>query len=175
MTDEMPRPQAPPGWYPAPEGPFERWWDGYQWTPHSRPLPAQAFSPAARTISSPARSAGWLMAAAGGLIAIAAMMPWASFGPFTVAGTSGDGGITLVLGLLAAAGGVSRGLAQRPSGRQLAIAVTDLVLGCVVTLIGIADAGDVSGVATVGSGLILTILGGMGLVGAAVFGVVKHR
>jgi hypothetical protein len=53
--------------------------------------------------------------------------------------------------------------------------VTDLVIGGVVTLIGIADAGDVSGVATVGSGLILTIVGGVGLIGAAAFGVVKHR
>jgi hypothetical protein len=175
MADETPRPQAPPGWYPAPEGPFERWWDGYQWTPHSRPLPAQTFGPGGRAMSSTARTAGWLMAAAGGVIVIAAMMPWASFGPFTVAGTSGDGGITLVLGLLAAAGGVWRGLSQRPSGWQLAIAVTDLVIGGVVTLIGIADAGDVSGVATVGSGLILTIVGGVGLIGAAAFGVVKHR
>jgi hypothetical protein len=175
MTDEMPRPQAPPGWYPAPEGPFERWWDGYQWTPHSRPLPVPLFAAYPPALSSAARIAGWLMAVAGGVIVIAAMMPWATFGPFTVSGTNGDGGITLVLGLIAAAGGIWRGLSQRPSGGQIAVGVTNLVLGSVVALIGLVDAGDVSDVATIGSGLVLTILGGMALAGTAVFGVVRHR
>jgi hypothetical protein len=26
--------QAPPGWYPDPEGPLLRWWDGSRWTDH---------------------------------------------------------------------------------------------------------------------------------------------
>lgn len=25
---------APAGWYPNPDGPGRRYWDGYQWTPH---------------------------------------------------------------------------------------------------------------------------------------------
>lgn len=25
---------APAGWYPSPDGPGMRYWDGYQWTPH---------------------------------------------------------------------------------------------------------------------------------------------
>lgn len=30
--------QAHPGWYPDPGGPSGyRWWDGWQWTPHTRP------------------------------------------------------------------------------------------------------------------------------------------
>jgi hypothetical protein len=185
MTDDgSPRPQAPPGWYPAPEGPFERWWDGHQWTAHARPLPhpmtpmVPAYGTApmyAGPMSGAARAAGWLMAASAGLILIGAMLPWATFGPFTVAGTSGDGGLTLVFGLIAAAAGVWRGLSQRPSGWQLAIPIVNLALGGIVTLIGLADAGDVSDVATVGSGLVLTVLGGMALVGTSIFGLVKQR
>jgi hypothetical protein len=30
--------RTPAGWYPTPEGPFERWWDGARWTAHTRPL-----------------------------------------------------------------------------------------------------------------------------------------
>lgn len=29
---------VPSGWYQAPEGPFERYWDGNQWTDQTRPL-----------------------------------------------------------------------------------------------------------------------------------------
>lgn len=38
---------TPAGWYPAPEGPFERWWDGTQWTEHTRPTATTVAPPAA--------------------------------------------------------------------------------------------------------------------------------
>jgi hypothetical protein len=172
MTAQWPSgPQAPPGWYPAPEGPYERWWDGYQWTPHARPLSILVPT----RLSTGARAAGWLIVVSGLMIVIGAMLPWASFGPFTVAGTSGDGGITLVLGLIAIAAGVGRGVAHSPSGWQLAIAITCLVLGAIVTLIGLIDAGEVSDVVTVGSGLVLTIVGGLALTTSAIVGLVKQR
>jgi hypothetical protein len=175
MTEPSPsRPGPPPGWYQAPEGPFERWWDGSQWTAHARPLePLSAPTPA--PLSAAARAAGWLMAASGGLVVIGALLPWATWGPFTLAGTSGDGQITLVLGLVAIAVGVWRGLAKRPSGLQLATSVTAAVLGAIVTLIGLVDAADVSDYASVGGGLVLTIVAGLALVGASVFGVVRQR
>jgi hypothetical protein len=28
----------PPGWYHDPQGPYERWYDGNQWTERTRPL-----------------------------------------------------------------------------------------------------------------------------------------
>lgn len=34
-----------PGWFRDPSGhPFERWWDGIAWSPHTRPLPPQSRS-----------------------------------------------------------------------------------------------------------------------------------
>jgi hypothetical protein len=30
-------PQQPPGWYPDPQGPGQRYWDGVQWTEHRAP------------------------------------------------------------------------------------------------------------------------------------------
>lgn len=35
MTDTPP---APPGWYAAGVAGEDRWWDGVQWTPHTRPV-----------------------------------------------------------------------------------------------------------------------------------------
>jgi hypothetical protein len=172
MTAQWPSgPHAPPGWYPAPEGPFERWWDGFQWTPHARPLSILVPT----RLSTGARAAGWLVVASGLMIVIGAMLPWVALGPFTIAGTSADGGITLVLGLIAMAGGVGRGLAHSPSRWQLAIAVTCLVLGSIVTLISLVDAREVSDVATVGSGLVLTVVGGVALTASAIAGLVKQR
>lgn len=32
------KPTVPAGWYPDPQdGRFQRWWDGFQWTPHTHP------------------------------------------------------------------------------------------------------------------------------------------
>lgn len=39
-TGTMSTPAA--GWYPAPDQPGMRWWDGQQWTDHFAPPPAQA-------------------------------------------------------------------------------------------------------------------------------------
>ena len=41
-----------------------------------------------------------MMAAGAGLAVASAFLPWATFGPFSVAGTNGDGQITLVLGVV---------------------------------------------------------------------------
>ena len=38
---------TPPGWYPANSHPgFERWWDGRQWLPITRPAPESRTIPA---------------------------------------------------------------------------------------------------------------------------------
>lgn len=176
MTEQSGQPMSPtpPGWYSAPEGPFERWWDGAQWTAHTRPLGDPRAAQPSQALSSPARLAGWLILAFGVLILVGALLPWATIGPFSASGTDGDGAITLPLGVLAGACGVMRGVATKPSGLQTAVAIAALVLGVLVTLIGLVDTADVSGAATVGGGLILTVVAGFCLIGASVFALIKR-
>jgi hypothetical protein len=103
-------------------------------------------------------------------------MPWASIGIFTVAGTSGDGQITLFLGLLAAGVGLARGLSTRPSGWQIALPIGALGLGLIITAVGGYDWGQISNELTsVGSGLVLTTLGGLALTAVAIVGLVKRK
>ncbi|MEV4423717.1 hypothetical protein AB0L40_27690 [Patulibacter sp. NPDC049589] len=90
-------------------------------------------------------------------VVVGSIGPWATWGPVTVWGLDADGVITLVLGLLAVAGVVTR---------RFPIAL--VVVAAVTTLIGIADTVDVSsGNAffdpSPGWGVILTALGGTSL------------
>lgn len=162
---------APPGWYPASEGPFERWWDGNQWAAQTRPLGSTDAQPRASRAS---RIAGWLMVGFGALVVLAALLPWATLGPFSVAGTEGDGAITLTLGLLVAGLGIARGVGAKAKFWQVGVPVACLVCGLLVTLVGFYDTVNVSETASAGSGLILTILGGLGLLGAALFGLIRR-
>lgn len=169
---EEPRPQAPPGWYPVPpgQGPFERLWNGYEWTDRVRPVPmrqSQPLSPAARGI-------GWAIAGCGALTVLAAMMPWATVGPFSASGTSGDGSFTLFLGIVAVVFGLLRSLSTRASGWQTAGPIICLIAGALVTVVGLADVGSVSEKATVGSGLVLTVLAGLGMAGTSIAGLAKR-
>jgi hypothetical protein len=66
-------------------------------------------------------------------------------------------------------------MSQQHSGWQLGIAVTGSCSAASSTLIGIVDTADVADSATVGSGLVLTILGGLALVGGSVLAVVRQR
>lgn len=99
---------------------------------------------------------------AGAASVIGSFLPWASVGPFSVNGTSGDGAITLVMGLIAV------GFAFRLPKFSKVI----LVLGALVALTGIYDIANISSnddnvfSASIGVGLIVTTIGGLALVAA---------
>lgn len=173
MTETpAPNSAALPGWYPASDGPFERWWDGNQWTAHTRPLGS---AEAGRGVSNASRIAGWVIVGFASLVAIGALLPWASVGAFNVSGTSGDGVITLPLALLMAALGIVRGVGTKATFWQIGVPVVGILTGFLVTLIGVYDSVNISETATVGGGLILTILGGLGLIGASIFGLIRRQ
>jgi hypothetical protein len=166
----------PPGWYPAHDGPYDRWWDGHQWTNPTRPLGGAATERKAGPSAALPRTTGWLIAGFGVLTLIGAVLPWATIGVFSAAGTEGDGTITLVLGLVAAAGGVAQGLVRHPSAWSFAIPGVCLLLGFAILAVGVYDVINISsngnddtlfGPPKVGSGLILTVVAGAGIVGSA--------
>ena len=134
-------------------------------SPDSNPTPTVT-----RTHSNTA--AAVLLAGAVGLV-VGAFMPWATAGPFSKAGTDGDGVITLVLGALI---GVTAffGLKApiKPARSWLVVLMT-----AVAGLVAIYDTADVARVASessliqveVGSGLYLSLLGvGLAVVGLCI-------
>lgn len=193
MTAQPPS-SPPPGWYPAPDGPFERWWDGGAWGESrpgqapGQPFPGQPFQgqplpnqPQAAT-SQIVRLAGWILTGCGVVMAISTLLPWASVLGESIAGTStGDGKVILVAALIVTALGVVRGIGVRGRGWALGVPITTLVIGLLVTLISIIDAADISSVGngwlavSVGFGLILTILSGIATVAASVLALARNR
>lgn len=116
----------------------------------------------------------------GAVVVIGSVMPWATAfgGALSKAGTDGDGAITLVLGLLIAAGGLAVGLAR---GR-IWIAIVAALLGALVGVtagIDLSDAqskiGDLHGVVSVGAGLWVTLFGGILAFGACCAAVALRR
>lgn len=128
---------------------------------------------------------GWRWTPASGLIVggslgvvIGAFLPWATVGPFSKAGTDGDGVITLILGLACAAFGVAA-LSRARRG----YAVTALVAAVLAVVVAIIDIGDVSSVAEgplgieaeVGVGLVLTLVAGLVAVAGCVVAIRSTR
>lgn len=183
-TGNAPEPHnAAAGWYRGTDGPFQRWWDGHQWTEHTQPLPGP-LGVSTRSMSPGAKAAGWFITASGAVIALAALLPWASVGMITVSGTSGDGAITLILGLVSAGAGLGRALAGKASAWQIVIPTVCLVLAVLTTLIAFIDmallpsggSGGPFGLeASVGIGLVLTLFGGLGLAAASIAGLIKRN
>ena len=109
------------------------------------------------------------------LVVIGAFSPWATWGFFSVAGTSGDGVITLIVGLVVGASSFSP-----PSNKKR---IAYLGLGLIIILIGCVDASNVAGIAAapfgiqvkIGSGLWLTILGGLLIFGSGLMPVPARR
>lgn len=144
--------------------------DGPAGRPRPRPMPRQVPAPPApgRARGRPALSgpvAGWLLLAASIVVVIGSVMPWATAfgGAISEAGTSGDGAITLVLGLILAASGLLVGLGH---GRRW-IAVIDVLLAAGITATAAADLSNglsassgAHGLVSVGSGLWVTVVGG---------------
>lgn len=116
---------------------------------------------------------------AGVIILFGSMMPWATLGPLSIAGTSGDGAFTAIGGLIVVALFLWWGLARRGSGPVIAGAI----VSALALLVVIADGVDVSSVADeagptlfgsveVGTGIYIT---GLGAVGGIISGVIGFR
>jgi hypothetical protein len=107
----------------------------------------------------PLKPGHWVLGAAIAGIILAAFLPWATFGPFSISGMKGDGQLTLVLGL-ALAGLGARHLVLPGKGTL----IPGIIIGSLVALTGLIDAGEVPELAEPGVGLLLTILGGIAVV-----------
>lgn len=101
---------------------------------------------------------------------IGAFLPWAKVGALSVAGTDGDGVLTLILGIAAGALGVG---GIRKGGKGLLIG--SLVCAALVAVIAVIDIADINSVADgpfgltaePGGGIILTLAAGIaGVVGS---------
>ena len=110
---------------------------------------------------------------------MAAMLPWARIPGRSLAGTEGDGAVTLVFAVVIGAMGLVIGLRQ---GRLWA-SIVACALGAITTLTAVADIGNVSHDAdqldaalglhvSVGVGLWLTLLTGIAAAGLSVAAII---
>jgi hypothetical protein len=169
MTD-----RPPPGYYLASDGQHYPVPPGQYLASDGRLYPiaaAPGAAPATAAGSAWRWTPGVVCVLAGSVAAvIGSFLPWANAGPFSVAGTDGDGALTLVLGAAAGAlGGAANGT------KKIGFAIGSLVTAALVVVIAAIDIGDVASLADnalieveVGGGLVLTLLGG----GAAMVGAV---
>jgi len=173
------------GWWIASNG---KWYPPERTPGHAPPppppddLPAPPSSPSNAAVPGGVppdllRAGPWLIMAAAGLAVLGSVLPWASvtsaFGSIDVAGTNGDGKITLFLAL--AVGALGLWLAFTSSDRSLSTVLCLLVVaGAAVTAaIAAADMRNVQdkidsvnstqlATASVGVGLWITLLGAGG-------------
>jgi hypothetical protein len=135
----------------------------YAYPPGAMPWPQPYAYPAPpRRRSQPV--IGWLLFPSAVLVIVAAVLPWATAFGLSISGTSGDGQITLACGLILAGLALLIGLGE---GR-LWVSITSIAISVVLLVVGLIDALDMSrivteygGVASVGSGLWLTVVGGL--------------
>lgn len=147
-----------PGWWLASDD---------KWYP---PQAQAATSPPPPPSATPVRTTGEKLVLGGAVgLVIGAFLPWATVGPFDVAGTDGDGVLTLLIGLVVAA------LAWSRKAPRLIIAL--IVLAVVIGLYDLVDVGRVAGGdeelfdVSIGIGLIITVAASI----VAVVGWVQHR
>ena len=188
-----------PGYGPQPPGYGQQPAYGGQPAYGQQPGPAQPYPgyqqrPPAPAPDSNARLIGWLIAATGVIVGIAAFLTWGTveFGgrSIDINGVTGtdmagddetrDGVITVVLALAAIAFGVVRGVGRL----ALTAAIIGLVIAALVVIVAIVDMADISdsvagapsGVeASIGIGLWLTLAGGIAMAAVSVAGLVKRR
>src|SRR5437763_16921672 len=97
MSSQPRQPPPPPGWYAAPDGHGQRYWDGLKWTasyaPDGPDLPAarsEALALADRFLAQP--KAFWLAGLAAVRMIVGGFAPWATaLGFVSIAGTRSDG------------------------------------------------------------------------------------
>lgn len=203
-------PAAPPGYPPpTPPAPPAPPAGGYQQTPYTHqqygqnpyaqnPYGAPAgygyAPPPALDVSTTARVWGWIIFGLGVLTSVASFLPWVDFGNETEFGLQdgNDGVIILVLSLVVCGFGLARALVRKQGGIHLGAAITTLVLGFIIMIIGLADIGQVDEANELfsgfgdsefssgfqiepGIGLYLTALGGLALMIASIVAIVKRN
>lgn len=110
------------------------------------------------------------------MVFIGAFLPWASWGGFSASGTEGDGIITLVFGIIVGA------LIYFRSWDSKNKAISS-VIGLLVLAIGVYDASNIASVADapfgigveVGTGLYITVLGGLIVLLAGILGFLSEE
>jgi Protein of unknown function (DUF2510) len=158
----MSTPAAPAGWYLDPSDTSrERWWDGTQWGPQSRPLSLVAPAPhppgwyrdahganrywdgrewtehvappPPRLVSRP--PALWWAIAAAALMVVGGLGPWATaLRVVDVAGTHGDGWLVIGAGLVAAIV-----LFVSPGDAGPVVALLAAIGGAIVAIVDLSD------------------------------------
>jgi len=138
-------------------------------------------SPQSTAVPGPER---WLVAAGVAAVVIGALLPWVTIsavfiGTVSVAGTEGDGVLTLILGIVGAAVGFQTVFLGRPMGKAIGItiAILALIIGGIsgYDMVNIQSTiGDIStdGIAkaNIGIGLWVTGLGALTLLAAGALG-----
>ena len=163
------RVRHPPTW-----GPVSRW---------SLPDPSTRVAtlpdPARRRAPAPKRPSfeGWLLITGGGIAMLGSVLPWSVMTTgdrvHSAAGTTGDGRVTLLLGLILVAAGVLTllGVAARwlaITAIACAIMLTVIAAYDAVDLSAFGNAGDELASLEMGHGLVITVIGGvLAAVGAA--------
>lgn len=185
-------PPAAPGQHAAPG--YAPWHQTNQGYPQGQPLGQQAPPPhgaqqapwatssaqprALDTNAKTRRLAGWAVIAGAGLVILGSVLPWASVAFVgSVHGTDGDGVITLVCAVIAALLALPAALGKRLNW-LLGIAA---FFGLLSAGIGAYDLSNISALASdeslvsVGPGLPIIIVGGLVVVGASIFGLIKGK
>lgn len=145
---------------------------------HPPPAPrlAPPLSPTVRAMTGAARAPWIATLIAAGAAILGALLPWASLGVLSAAGTDGDGMITLLLGV--AAGIVA--IAARYA--VTAWSIVAIATGALVVAVAVYDINEVTSTAgvlgiepSVGSGLWITLLAGLVLGGSGIVALVRKR
>jgi hypothetical protein len=157
MTTDPPDEPTEPSW---------RWDTGPEEAPRGR-APGRPLSPSARRL-------GWYVVAPALTVMVAAYLPWKTYGDLHVAGTAGDGLLTLVLGLVAAMAGLARVWTRYEGRWQTVWPAIALTMSAMVILVGYSDIQSVAKIATVGIGLIVTLLGGLGVAAASLVAILRR-
>ena len=180
----MTQQDVPAGWYPDGSG-RRRWWDGLQWTEHfeapaAPPAPPAPVASSTPTADAPTTRTGPDSLAIAAYIACALALvgsigPWTTVFGISVAGTEGDGVITLVCAVLAAGTvrlTVNAGTTPRYGTRWFTI-----VLGLVIAAVSIIDIVDIGSVdaASPAWGIWLVLVAGSVLTVAGVLLALRAR
>lgn len=158
--------------------------------PYAQPYPGYAVHPAVHPAVpvAPRRVApafvGWALVVFGGLVVLAATLPWVEVAFLgtraTKLGVDGDGRITLALGVVV----VLLGLLVARGAGVLWTTVVAAAVGVVVAVVAAVDLADVRDLVgthgafdvtvDVGTGLVLTLAGGLAVTATATVGILRR-